>query len=454
MSQAWSTSSRERLLEALRVVLLGIEGVKTVRRQPPTMNMALSDSETPAIIIDDPTVQYEWLDRHGRRIMQSSSSVVLDCHAVANYVAGREAYANVATLRETFARRVMLELANNPTLVVQLDDETEPQAHAKDVAGTFRVSNLPVDAPWVRFGIMIEPRTTDCLDTRTMSDWRTMALCIQPQDVGIHREWARTVDLELDDLVSMMLKLRPAHGLAAMYPHDSVRRLVDASNVGNGEDPTDFVDPPTNSLEFTGDVEVQMAPLYPKAGHATLFSGGAAFKDFARLDELGVMNADTSFSIVAFTLRIGDLGANQHIAGWRGPNTPYWQLFTNDTGETRFRFRTTGGAEQDIGGGGAARNTLQTHVAVIDRAADEVRVYQDGNQVATLGSLATLADTFEVSTPTDLFGVGAFAQGPLVAELPTAVVDPFEGVVQFVCVIKKALTDAEAIRIHALAGLA
>lgn len=439
-TRIWTTGSREALLEALRVVLGGIEGVKTVRRHPPTHELNVAENEAPAIFIDDSKASFEWLERHGRRVIGTRNAIILDCHAIALNQAGRRHYTDAPTLRNAFARRIMFELANNPRLEVQLEGEDGVQPHAKDVAHSFQLQTVPIPPPWIRFALVIQGNVDDCLDGRTKTDWERILLCIQPETPGIVKPSGRVVELDALDLVDWLERRNPV----ALYRCDTARDLKDTA--ANGYD-----------LAFTGDVTRYVDPIAEGFEHATLFSGGAAWIAQDDLPELATLTADDSLSIVVLARRDADLAGASALATIGALLGPYIQLQTNAAGETILAFKADGDGDtaQILSGGASSTGDIVLHVVTLDREANEARVYQSGALVATLPNLNDLANGFAAAGG-QLVSLGANAIGPTTGEppAPTSLAQQFEGTIQVAAFLPAALTDDDAARLAELAGLA
>lgn len=170
----WQTSRREKMLEALKVVLEGIPGVQHVDRQDLDPTGMLSEAQRPAIIIDEERTRYEWTERHGKRQMEAKSGLVLDLQADATRSDDRSGY-DVSTVRELFVNRVIQELADESTLTVQLASENQAQQHADDAALEFEVRYPAVKPPKTRALITITVRSDERFDGRTRTTWETLA---------------------------------------------------------------------------------------------------------------------------------------------------------------------------------------------------------------------------------------------------------------------------------------
>lgn len=455
----WTPGNREKALEALRIVLGGIDGVVTVRRAPPPRTLNLSDNELPAIFVDDSQTNFTWLDRHMRNLIRTQSAIVLDCHALAPSVQGRHQYSTAATLRNLFARRIMLELADNALLTCQIpgtDDEEVP--HVRSIAKSFQLRTVPIPFPYIRFQLIVELDVDDDLDQTVRTEWKNAILEVQPERPG--EDLPSAIEVTFPAL-SLRDYFRVEHidNVLGLWEFDGAR-VNDLGNHGNDLEVYQ-PDGPSSLARQDG--------IYPGAFGSRYFGGAVAWRrlvdgDAADFDnprdayELANIGRADSFSVVVACKRGRDTGADQALAGWSGPSGAYWQLYTNDDGETRMRMlgNDDGNTELDAGAGSSEIGDVTLHVAVVDRTADELRLYQNGALVSTTSSLTASVGGLEAAAGA-LFGVGATATGPTPSDAnedPTAVDDPFHGRMQTACVLSGTLELADVQRMADIMRLA
>ncbi|MFU8806657.1 MAG: hypothetical protein ACNA8W_22805 [Bradymonadaceae bacterium] len=178
----WEQSNREAMLEALKEVLEGIEGVRYVERQAITHSM-VADPQLPAIIIDEAQTRYRWLERHRTRTSHASTGVVLDLQIRASRRTDGPG-ANTSTVREAFIARVIRELVDRSTL----------NSTARDVGDIFDVRYMPVDAPFARALITIRADLEEVFDDRVRTNWKKLIVDIAPE--GGESPNPITIDIE------------------------------------------------------------------------------------------------------------------------------------------------------------------------------------------------------------------------------------------------------------------
>lgn len=179
--EQWTTSRRDRMLEALKVVLEQIPGVQHVDRQDLDPEGTLPEARLPAIIIDEERTRYDWTDRHGDREMNVQSGLVLDLQAQAPRSGDRAGY-QISTVRELFVQRVLEELADEATLTVELDGESSPTPHADDTLLGAEVRYPAVEPPKTRAIISLTVWTDETFDGRVHSTWTEIAADIYSHD--------------------------------------------------------------------------------------------------------------------------------------------------------------------------------------------------------------------------------------------------------------------------------
>lgn len=166
----WDTSNREAMLEALKEVLSGIDGVAYVDRQAVQRKM-VSDAQLPAIIIDEAKTKYRWLERHGDRTSHVSAGIALDLQVRASRRSDGPG-GNVSTVREAFVSRVILELVEKATL----------NGTALDAGHKFDVDYLPAPAPYGRALVTIAVDTQEVFDERVRTVWQSFVASVGPED--------------------------------------------------------------------------------------------------------------------------------------------------------------------------------------------------------------------------------------------------------------------------------
>ena len=183
-----TASAREKALEALRVVLSQVEGVRHVDRQDLQPAM-VGEQQLPAIILDEVRARYVWVERATVRLAQITSIVILDLQAIAPRLSRREEPAR-ATTRIAFEEAVLSALADNPMLRCQLPGESEEVDHAQDVlpagdAGMFadcRALKTPEDGDYTRSQIALRLVLHDTYDGRQRTNWRRLISTIYATD--------------------------------------------------------------------------------------------------------------------------------------------------------------------------------------------------------------------------------------------------------------------------------
>ncbi|MEM1347988.1 MAG: hypothetical protein AAGI01_05470 [Myxococcota bacterium] len=192
--EQWVRSEREQMLEALRVVLEGIEGVRFVSRQTITGEQ-IAEGQLPAILIDELRTRYVWRERHGKREAELRCAVAMDLQAPTKRVR-RRVEVNASTVRELFVHQVLDVLANNPTLSVQLPGETEPLCHARDVFGgqLADVRYFEGDGASARALVTIDVVLGERFDGRTATSWQELVLELGQEETG---ESARETTIDL-----------------------------------------------------------------------------------------------------------------------------------------------------------------------------------------------------------------------------------------------------------------
>lgn len=189
------TTNRERALEALRVVLSGIPGVRFVDRQTITEEL-ISDPQLPAILIDEGRTGYSWEDRHGRRALGALATVTLDLQCRASRRADGPG-ADVSTTREIFIGAVIEELSNNPELICRLEGEEAPIAHVRDCARTFVADYPTATHPYARALITIELQLAECpADRRAKTAWQKLVIDLVYPYPGDPDEKRKTFELD------------------------------------------------------------------------------------------------------------------------------------------------------------------------------------------------------------------------------------------------------------------
>lgn len=161
------------MLEALKTVLSGIEGVKFVSRQAITSEM-VSDAQMPAILIDETLSRYTWASRSGARTMDVGCVLGLEVQVRSIRAKGNSV--SESTVRELLVNEVIQTLVHNSRLICQLPGEAEEQAHARDVADQFSVRYVPGAGNTGRALITITSYFTAVFDRRTKTEWQQLFL--------------------------------------------------------------------------------------------------------------------------------------------------------------------------------------------------------------------------------------------------------------------------------------
>lgn len=169
------------MLDALAKVLRQIPGVRFVDRQDIDPTSMVASSQLPAIVIDEQSSEYEWLNRHGDRSLRVNSQIILDLQANAATASKGPGY-SVSTVRELFTARVIFELVNESTLTVQLDSEDEPTKHANDSANGFSVRYPDAGGNDVRSLITTNIQTCETFDDREPAEFDTIIADIYEYD--------------------------------------------------------------------------------------------------------------------------------------------------------------------------------------------------------------------------------------------------------------------------------
>lgn len=169
----YETSAREAMLEALKTVLSGIDGVKFVSRQAITSEM-VSEAQMPAILIDETLSRYSWISRAGQRTMNVGCVLGLEVQVRTIRARGNEV--NESTVRELLVNEVLQTLIHNSRLICQLPGEDEDTAHARDVGEQFSVRYVPGNGNTARALITITAEFTAVFDRRTKIEWQQLFL--------------------------------------------------------------------------------------------------------------------------------------------------------------------------------------------------------------------------------------------------------------------------------------
>lgn len=151
------TSTREQALEALKLVLEGIEGIKHVDRQAMGFDM-IPDSKLPAILIVENSTNYAWRERH-TRTARIEDAITLDVQL--KVPRGQRLIGMpLSSYREALISRIIKELAENPTLTCQLSHEQEPTEHVQDILPEndfLQVQYIQEEPPYARAFMTLKP---------------------------------------------------------------------------------------------------------------------------------------------------------------------------------------------------------------------------------------------------------------------------------------------------------
>jgi len=176
------TTKRDQKLEALATVLREIEGVRYVSRQGIT-RQRVTDADIPSIAIEEQRTQFIVLQRIGkRRVVEVRDTLVLELRTREERNEGREG--NHSTKRDAFQNAVLGLLWGNPTLVCQLEGESEPTAHAKDVAGPSDPESryLPTSTGSTSALLTIVASHEDVFDESTYTAWLSASFTAYARD--------------------------------------------------------------------------------------------------------------------------------------------------------------------------------------------------------------------------------------------------------------------------------
>jgi len=178
------TSAREQMLRALKAVLQEIPGVKTVDRQHILSEM-LAESQLPSIRIEEVGARYQWTHRQQPRLIaEVFSTLVLDLQLSAprqRRGPGQEE----SSSREAFVHIVLTKLAQNPTLLCQLDGESSPRAHARDVSAGTELADVrypKTEGGWARALIQLTVRHEEVLDEQASGAWQHVLWSLRALD--------------------------------------------------------------------------------------------------------------------------------------------------------------------------------------------------------------------------------------------------------------------------------
>ena len=184
------------MLEALKAVLQGVDGVKYVERQAISSSM-VSEARMPALLIDEVSSSYVWGgSRAGDRVMSITSALAIEIQVPTQR--GPGASVNESTVREAFVDEVIHALVHNPTLSVQLEGEGEACAHARDVGSQFAVRYVPGPGSFARALITLSAQVDAVYDRRPRGMWQRLLLFLFPTDeTGDEPEYVPEIDFEL-----------------------------------------------------------------------------------------------------------------------------------------------------------------------------------------------------------------------------------------------------------------
>lgn len=164
------TTDREACLEALKAVLLGITGVKTVLRHNET-DMELAAPQLPAIIITEDTGTYKKYNDF--RKMQIDFNVELVLVAVSQRTS-TAVHGNAGTVRELFTHAVINALSQNADLTIQLDGEEAEVAHCNQVGPNYAVDyDEEIDHPYVSSSIKFPIKLVTTMNDLPTEVWET-----------------------------------------------------------------------------------------------------------------------------------------------------------------------------------------------------------------------------------------------------------------------------------------
>lgn len=184
MSEFPRTSAREEMLQALKAVLQEIPGVKTVDRQHILSEM-LAESQLPSIRIEEVGARYQWTHRQQPQLTaEVSSTLVLDLQLSAprqRRGPGQEE----SSAREAFVHIVLTKLAQNPTLLCQLDGDPSPRAHARDVSVGTALADVrypKTEGGWARALVQITVRHEEVFEEQASGAWKHVLWSLRAHD--------------------------------------------------------------------------------------------------------------------------------------------------------------------------------------------------------------------------------------------------------------------------------
>lgn len=129
----------------------------------------------PAVIVmHERTRASERVNQQAGRRWTARAEFVLDIQGEARSHGEQQQGFNVSSMRDALTQSVLLVLANNPGLVVQLDEfgETEPLQHALDALLGWEVETVPVLPPLTRTLLRVTVLYDESLEGRQAETWR------------------------------------------------------------------------------------------------------------------------------------------------------------------------------------------------------------------------------------------------------------------------------------------
>lgn len=167
-------SERQQMIRALVVLLQRSGFFKHVTED--VLNLDPVPAELrPAVVVFQERTRGTEMNRHDKgRPWRCSVDLVLDIQGQARSNNEKSLGYNTSATRNALSHQVLLVLANNPGLEVQLEElgETEPQAHAIDALVSWSEETVPVAPPLTRTLLRVTVELDEFLDLRQWQAWR------------------------------------------------------------------------------------------------------------------------------------------------------------------------------------------------------------------------------------------------------------------------------------------
>lgn len=168
-------SEKQQVTRALVRVLQDTGYFRLVTEDQIIQPEAVPAEQRPAVVVmHERTRGVERLNQAAGRKWEARAEFVLDIQGLARSHGAQQGGYNLAATRDALVQKVLLTLANNPGLVVQLDEfgETTPHHHAINAFLGWDEETVPVLPPLTRTLVRVTVLYDESLELRESETWR------------------------------------------------------------------------------------------------------------------------------------------------------------------------------------------------------------------------------------------------------------------------------------------